>query len=228
MNKLGKLADRSYFDQVIHAMRMRGFVEFAEVTTTAKDAKYHVPATECRNTAMFFHLPQRTLIIQLDYNESDSYDQYDFIKEEEKIGVTGCWSIEFHMEFLPFKMISQRIVKANIPSEEWDSEINKIPFFHRSPESIAGFPHSSGKICYSQRNSTCDKVDPEAIADGIGDVIDQIADILEGGQFSELQVTGFPPYYTFPGCEVGFWNKFNRSELRRLVRRAWGSDGLKR
>ncbi len=69
---------------------------------------------------------------------------------------------------------------------------------------------------------------PETLQKNIWGLVGGTIPYLGQAPFSELQVTDFPPHYQFRGSAPLFWEKFNRRYLHSLVKRPWGSEGLKR
>jgi len=227
-NRMNKLVGPKYFDEIEKAMRKQGFSLFAKVAIDNTDHRYHVTASVARSTGMFFCIPQRALIIQMVYTESDHDDKLDEMYDlsSEKNGVCGHWSITFHRKFLPTKNIYARLIQQGIYFDDWDDALNALPLYRRWPEEIGGLVYL-GNSNYDDNHGTNGAIDAGKLAQLIGEPVWKIVDWLDYN-FDELQVTSFPPYYTFPGSEETFWKRFDRKKLRGIVHRPWGSDGLKR
>ncbi len=132
-----------YFDEIEQAMRKQGFSILAKTTVDNADHRFHVTASVARSTALFFCIPQRALIIQMVYTESDFNDR---LSEEmnlpsEKKGVCGHWSITFHRKFLPTKNIYTRLMQQggdNDNWDDWDNALDALPLYRHWPEKIGG------------------------------------------------------------------------------------------
>lgn len=217
-----------YFDEIEQAMRRQGFSILARTTIDNTDHRFHVTASVARSTALFFCIPQRALIVQMVYTESDFKDEV--IKwlsmPSEKKGVCGHWSIHFHRKFLPTKNICDRLIHQKVGTDDWDDALDALPLYRRCPEKIGGLVYQ-GNSRYDDNYGDNGAIGPKKLASLIGEIVWKIADWLEYS-FDELQVTSFPPHYTFPRCEETFWKRFDCKKLRGIVHKPWGSDGLKR
>lgn len=223
---LGQLVPISYFDRISRLMRRQGLREFARVAISTDDVRYHVPARVARSTSLFFSLSQRAFIVQMEYNEADNCDECERLYPSGRTlqGVLGYWSLRFYHKFLEYGKLLDR-VKHHDP-ELWDSELAKVPFHGHDPE-FSGF-QNYGNRHYQQPGIAPGRIATGKLVTEIGHVAYTVADWLAGPQFDDLQVTCFPPYYTFPGCENIFWDRFGRHNLRPFIKKSWGSDGLKR
>lgn len=223
-----KLQESTYFDTIESEMHKKGFSLLTKTTIDNTDHRFHVTASVARSTALFFCIPQRALIIQMVYTESDFHDRLsekmDLVSENK--GVCGHWSITFHRKFLPTQNLYNRLIQAGVEVDEWDHVLNNLPLYRRAPKNLGGLVYL-GNSRYDDNYGENGAIDPEMLASLIGKVVWEIADWLDYS-FNELQVTGFPPHYTFPGSEETFWERFDRKKLHAIVQKPWGSDGLKR
>ncbi len=223
-----KLQESTYFDTIEQAMRQQGFSLLARTTVDNTDHRYHVTASTARSTGMFFYIPQRALIIQMVYTESDFYDR---LSEESGLasdnkGVCGHWSITFHKKFLPAKNIFSRLRQQGVDADDWNDTLNTLPLYWRYPEKIGDLTYL-GNSMYEGNYGENGAIESETLASLIGEVVWKIADWLDYS-FNELQVTSFPPHYTFPDCTETFWERFDRKKLHRIVQKPWGSTNLRR
>ncbi len=227
MNTLGlpQLMDKSYFDSVSQLMRKQGLREFARVAISTDDVRYHVLASIARSTSLFFLLSQRAFMVQLTYTESNHEDEQErlYYTGKPPQGVHGHWSIHFYHKFLEYGKLLDRV--KHLDHECWDDELAKVPFHGHGPK-FSGFQWYGNK--YEEPGQNPQGLDLGRLAQEIGYNTYLCADWLAGPQFDDLQVTCFPPYYTFPGCENIFWDRFGRHNLRPLIKKAWGSEGLRR
>lgn len=223
---LGQLVPTPYFDAVSRLMKRYGLREFARVVIDTSDVRYHVPAGAARSTTLFFSLSQRAFIVQMEYNESDHEDEWErqYPSGKPPQGVTGYWGVRFYQEFLPYKNLLDRV--KHLDPDCWDRELEKVPFHGYCPE-FSGF-QNYGNQKYGAPGQNPEGLNLLQLVKEISEVVYATADWLAGPRFEGLQVTDFPPHYTFPGSENIFWDRFGRHNLRPLIRKAWGSKGLKR
>jgi len=234
------LVDETYFEQVIAEMNKKGFVLFSRVTTEQTDeVKYHVSVTQARDTRLFFHYPNTCLIVTLAYNE----DACDW--NEPSNSVEGHWDAVFDYEFLPVRElvmktsigVFEKVPRSEIREDTWGGEYRKVPHHNCGPDETL-FPDFRYRTCknMTQLYAPEERTSPEKIAENVWGFIGKTIPYLNKGPFSELQVTSFPPHYTFPRSESMFWEQFKAASatistpyyLWSLVRRPWGSKGLKR
>jgi hypothetical protein len=221
--------DNKYFLDVSMFMVEKGFKLFAYVQlSTDEGFHHHVNAPNARDTRLFFHYPNKSLIICLNYHEDD----YNWGGEAR---MEGSWEIRFYHQLVDVETL---VRLTYIPFEERmgggysdESEVCRRIMFHGLSPTPTHFTWRGGsEMCelYQPERPTA----PAVIMADIEPIVDGVLPYLAPLPFDELQVTSFPPYYTFLGCEERFWEKFKASVDSRylwsLVTRPWGSDGLKR
>ncbi len=205
----GKEAPKGYFDSVVSFMVRAGFALISRVTIDKSDARFHVAAGYARNTSLFFHVVGKSIIVQMSFNENDCYRDFFY----------GAWSVEFHTEFLPGAELLPLTAIPRGP-DEWETSYKLVPGQDERLE-LEGFWHYGSKL---QENPTpVRRMVPERLAAIVKRATDLMLPFLDRGRFDKLQVTSFPPTYVFPGCEQEFWERFDTSYFRSIVRRPWGS-----
>ena len=226
-----KFVDNTYFGQITALMLEKGFALFAHVQLSKEEGfQYHVEAPHARDTSLFFHYPNKTLIISLNYHEHSAFGCGTELYSEQ---IEGHWTIRFYHQFVDERTLAElTYVPFDQRKDPWDcdADFRSIMFRGLNPEPKHFTWRGGGEMCelYGSVTPTV----PETIIGDIWLIAEALLPYLGGLPFDELQVTSFPPYYTFPGCEAQFWERFKTSISSRylwsLVRRPWGSDGLKR
>lgn len=210
-----KAAPTGYFDSVVNLMIKAGFALIAKVAINNSEVPFHVPAEYARTTSLFFHKVGKQLIVKLSFDENDSYRDFFY----------GAWSIDIDKEFLPEKELFPLI---HIPASErgWDDPTFKeVPGMDTGLE-FTGFFNYGSK--WEESPAPQDRMDPERLVDVVVEETNKMLPYLDRGRFDRLQVTDFPPYYAFPGCEELFWSRFDRAYFRNIVRDPWGSSDQNR
>jgi len=237
---MSNLVDETYFEQVIAHMGKKGFVLFSRVTTEQTDeVRYHVSALAARDTRLFFHYPNTCLIVTLVYGE----DACDW--REPSDTVEGHWDVMFDYEFLPdrelvkkmYISVFDKVPRREIVEDKWGGEYRRVPH-HNCGADEKLFPDFRYRTCknMAQLYAPTERTSPEKIAENVWGFIGKTIPYLNKAPFYELQVTSFAPHYTFPRSESKFWERFKEASAKistpfylwSLVRRPWGSEGLKR
>lgn len=228
--------DNNYFGDVRNLMIERGFVLFGFVGTSTDDGfVYNIGAPNARTTSLFFHYPNKSLIVMLDYHEDDYFSAFHEDSEYYKENMGGHWTIRFYYEFVDVKTFCDMTL---LPAEEReygscggeDHIFKEIILHDFSPVPQHFTWHGNDEMCelYQTEKPTT----PTVVVDEIWSIAEQVLPFLDKLPFGELQVTSFPPIHTFDDCEEQFWEKFKESVSRRylwsLAKRPWGSDGLRR
>ena len=224
--------DNHHFGDVTTLMLARGFALFGSVQlSTDEGYRHHVEAPNARDTRLFFHIPNRALIVVLCYDEDDFLSLHDKTRK----GVSGNWTVSVRYQYMDERELCRL---TYIPFEQQkggrfgdlDESYRKIMFRGLTPRPKHFTWRGNGEMCelYVPPTPTA----PAVVVEDVWLLVEQMLPYLGPLPFDELQVTSFPPHYTFPGCEAVFWEKFkssvSRTYLWSLVRKPWGCDGLKR
>lgn len=236
--------DSHYFGAIVERMLDKGFSLFAFVqVSTDEGFSYHVPTQNARDTRMFFHVPNKSLIVALSYDENDYSSTYPIESEYWKELPQGHWTVSFYHQFVDGAEMVRRTYIADGEKAEpgtyvtlcdsygWTEERElAVPLYNTTPSPTHFAWRGNGEMCelYCPETPTA----PEIVVDDIWCIVEPMLPYLDRLPFDELQVTSFPPHYTFPSCEAEFWKLFKESVspsyLRSLIRRPWGSEGLQR
>lgn len=214
-----KLVPSEYFDRLIARMKKSGYELFSRVTIDTNDCGYRVGVKYARETALFFHLPNKKLIIQLVFHEYD-YPHFDEPRQ--------YWSIRLYPVFKPY----ERLLKMTYvpfdrrgPSDPSNPSLATIPFYETMPE-IPGFQWYGSH--YEQSSTNMDPIDSTSLGTTLVRLLYPALKYIGYGQFKDLQITSFWPHYTFPNSHQTFWSRFNNEALQKIVERPWGGEDIRR
>lgn len=201
-----------YFKAVADIMEVvGGFELISQVSITSAECPYHVPVTFARETRMFFHVPGKAIIVQLQFNESDALS----------LGELNCrWSFRLYFQFRPGDVLAIVNRKSNAEPDDKSDPWEGIPFFTRG----VVFPGFLQKTGYYWEQSTPvgqPPMEPHVLAVRLTNNLTTVRKYLSRG-FGKLQVMDFVPYYIFPGSGDLFWEKFDTAKLRDVVAFPWG------
>ncbi len=218
-------ASRESFQAIIDFMKAKGFEFLAWVTISHKMAAYHVSHKAAQSSNLFFHLPGKTFILRLTLTECFDGEKGIFSKEiQPGVWYSAHWSGEFWMEYSWKRfwgdLFDQAIKDKGLLGFESD-EIH-TPSYHSFFPEKDGFIYHGNEDFFQDYRST--SFDIFKALEAIFSLVNTFSPYMYT-KFKELQVTGFPPHYTFPGCEPTFWEKFPFGRLRAKVQgEIWGSD----
>ncbi len=226
---MSKLMSHGYFAQVVEAMQGKGFTLFSQVEISTDDFQYHVSAKIARVTSLFFHAPNKNLIIRLAYYEQD----YEGKKME------GYWHIRVDAEFSAQSSVDTFFygdIEEGADIFPGEKPLGKIE--------CAGFVESGWSSCgdllctwnLEQRWPDRSLLDSQDLASRVHTMAAPMLPFLKSAPFEKHQVTSWPPEYVFKGCSSVFWERFKESSAKissprylwSLIEKPWGSDGLKR
>ncbi len=186
-----ELVSTQYFDRLTARMERSGYKLFSRVTIDSNDCAYHVDSKYARQTALFFHLPNKKLIIHFVFHEHDNPGWHE---------PTQYWTIRFYPVF---KSVQRLVEMTYVPFDkreigDWDSNplLYKIPLYAVNLE-IPGFREYGGHR-YEQENTHVAPIDSEAMGTTIVRLLYPVLKYIGYGQFKHLQVTDFWPHYAFP------------------------------
>ncbi|MBP6858272.1 MAG: hypothetical protein KBC33_00355 [Candidatus Pacebacteria bacterium] len=216
---------KELFLELRTSMKRYGLHLFSEAVIDHTDATYHVPSRFARVTSQFYWCERKQLIIVLTHTE-DTYGQ-----GENPRYVRGYWQMRAYLGFLP----SFEQLTALAPGKD----ISKIPFFEGEiPETFTpkGLYYNGGSYSGAEKlieatysfDTKFDCTNVVGITAAAVELKTATEKYLRRLPFAELWVYSFPPSYVFKGCEKTFWDRFDKRNLRSLVVRPYGSDGLKR
>jgi len=222
------LTPTMYFDNIVSRMVRAGFALISRVTIGDKDLKYHVPVTQARDTRLIFHVPGKCFIFVLSFNENDYYQSGD---------VRMQWRIDRYVQELPYETILKNEVArlkqaGQTGTPDFDQIHERLTKLTQCvPDGFARYggwdTNEAGSRQYmdhwEQPESGSTPLDPGALVGACLLLCLAVAPTIASGPFQRLQVTSFPPYYTFPGCEQLFWKRFDTAYFRNVVRDPWGS-----
>jgi len=188
---------------------------------------YHVPASIARNTGMFFWVPKKAMLVQLDYREHSYPDNPE--------NISSYWSIKIYFQFQSGIGLRSEPEEGGIPFFGADG-LRYFDFegpdyrFTCNGGGLGAGPNTplTGHYDINQVGSWEEPIRFEPVVGHLVLIWDSASKHLGRLPFTELQVTSFPQYYSFPGSETIFWKRFDRRNLRALVARPWGSEGLGR
>jgi hypothetical protein len=225
-NKLAFM-DKSVFAQLCEQMKAGGLHLFSEIAVNQNDGPYHVPAKFAQVTSQFYWCERKQLIIVLTHNES-TYGQGD-----EPTYLSGHWEIHAYLGFLR----SWEELTNLAPNRD----MSKVPFFDEKLVADTFTPKGlfynggsySGMEKLIEANYSVDErligcTDVIGLATAAVAIKTATERYLRPLPFAELWVHSFPPFYTFKGCEKVFWSRFDKRNLRALIKRPYGSEGLER
>lgn len=208
------LVSSTYFDNIVHGMVRAGFALISRVAISDQDTKYHVPATMARDTRLVFHVLGKQIIILLAYHEDDYYETGK---------VRGYWTINLYFGQLPYTNPDLRLwEQLDMLESRGEPEIKLEGFSNRIWRSIDG---NLLEQMYEELRPFDAPVSTETVIAAATTLRNALASEAAPGRFDRLQVTTFPPYYTFPKCESLFWSRFDTAYFRSVVRDPWGSAG---
>lgn len=190
------LVPQSYFQDVRNHMIRAGFTLISQVAIDNQDLEYHVRATIARSTRIFFHVTGMSVIAALSYDENDYF---------EREVIRSHWRIDLY---------TQR------SGDAW-ADPGEAPSGFRSFGGSwnTGTQHD----VYEQELADAIPMEPATLVAAVMTLRERAEPFVTTGPFKELQVTDFPPHYTFKKSEDLFWSRFDTTYFRKVVRRPWGS-----
>ncbi len=205
----------NYFERVICQMEKGGYQLFSQVAIDSNDCPYHVPATYARDTRLFFRLPEKKLIVKLVFNESDYHTP----------GKLDCyWTIRLYPVFKSYAKLFDMTYRSEMALDLEDKDpTDNIPLF-RKAVNLPGFRNRHNYTWEQQGSYGVLPLDPEQMVRSLVRALYPATRYIAFGQFKELQVTDFPPHYTFPGSPKIFWERFDNEAFSQIVIRPWGSE----
>ena len=231
----------AYFGYVIEGMKVLGYGLLAQVRISSDEHRYHVPVISARDTRLFFALGGKALIIRVDFHETHGTNGTDDHTYE--IGgnlFANCYDNDsgFHQRYEVWHDHMLAELARELGSEEAADEYRwNNDSWPETPYGVGRSVSGGGgdwtvsvslgqllenKVELSGRHLR--EVPTGDLAQGLHNICEPLF-LLLAGRFSELCVTGFPAYYTFPGSEHLFWQRFPFGRLKRIVQgRIWGSD----
>lgn len=214
-----ELVTPEYFDRLIVRMERSGYKLFSRVSIDTNDCEYHVEANYARETALFFHLPNKKLIIHFVFREHDNPSWHE---------PTQYWTISFYPVFKSIERLVEMTYvsfRERGPFEDSNPLLDTLPLYAKGLD-IPGF-RAYGGHKYEQK-STHNAIDPKSLGTMIVRLLYPVLKYLAYGKFKELQVTAFWPYYTFHDSNSIFWSRFNNEAFLKIVERPWGGEPIKR
>lgn len=217
--------DRSVFVQLREYMKRGGLHLFSEVVMNQNDGPYYLSAKLAQATRQFYWCEQKQIIIVLTHTETT------FNQGDQPTHLSGDWQIDAHIGFLR----SWDQLKKIAPK----GEVSKIPFFGTVGDELSeyGFRDNGGSYSgmeklvtrsFFSKRSGLDCPDVETVGSAAISIKNRVGPYVRMLPFAELWVHSFAFPHVFPGCEKAFWSRFDKRNLRALVKRPYGSAGLER
>ncbi len=224
MSELGSttLEDNEVFSKMRDDMRKGGLHLFSEVTIDQNDAPFFIPSKKARITKQFYWCERKKIIVILARTE-----RIFEVKGDESEHLSSHWEIEVIMGYIRKWEDLEEIVPggkiSDIPFLSAETRDNNLPLgFQLTGSSYSGSERVVTMSMYiDQKNSV-------GIAESAIRIKNKVEKYLENNYFDGLWVYTFPPSYTFKGCEEVFWSRFDKRNLRAIIKKPYGSSGLKR
>lgn len=202
-------ADKEYFEVVISKMKSMGYEMMAWVTISTPSSKYFAPVGAASVSRLFFHLPNKSLIVVLSYTQIRDYSA-------EHLDI-NYWSGMVVAEYNDFSLFRDQC---------WVTPLSSIPFgqsvrcttpsledfiggYFRVTEKTFGDIHFDP----SDRTAVFDPEEDLMFLSGMADIFGKYC----YPRFRRLDATGFAPLQVFPDQQVDFWMKFPTARLRQKV-----------
>lgn len=210
-----RLTPKAYFQSVIRAMEMQGFVFLTWVTLNSHTNKYHVPVKGyVRTSFLFFVVPHKTLMVELEFHE-----ELDFHGDET---FKSYWSGKVVFAYSWEKMLKEACTIAFAAGKTSDDveTFHPVDFIETS-----GIFHTFGSMSshYYERVKFEGQfnLDPSRSADPItfcplfGQIYQELREYLYGS-FIKLHRDSLEPTYEYPEAGTVFWERFNLTRFNDL------------
>jgi hypothetical protein len=230
------LMPQGYFDEVQKHMVREGFTLISRVAIDNTECEYHVPCTKARDTALFFHLRNKSAIVVLRYHENDAFE----------LGtVEGYWKVSFYFRFHNYSILLENNPHWLGSSLE-NTLFGDMPILGTGRFEVEGFQNRSG-LCLHRDTGNEQvglrfegeqgvAVNERILASRIRVAVRLVEKYLDSKPFYRICLLDFFPHYTFSGSsnyeplreqgmaklESIFWPKFDWSYFRHLVVRPYG------
>lgn len=210
-----ELVPTQYFDRLIRILERAGYKLFSRVVIDSNDSPFYIPVEHARETALFFHMPNKKLIIQFVFREHDNSEHVPW----------QYWTVRFYPVFKP---VPELVRMTWVPFEHRDifssptPLLDTMPLYYEALE-IKGFRPVGGNE-YVQERTHGTPYNPESLGDRVVHQLYPVLKYIGYGKFHELQVTCFWPHYTFKWAHQIFWSRFNNEAFAKIVTRPWGGE----
>ncbi len=167
------MQDRVYFKDVQVLMVQKGFAHISTVTIDNNDVPYHVSGNG-RSTSLFFHYLGKALITQLEYHEHANNSH---------LPDSGYWSLDFYIQYHRLERIPviYNLADVTLPDFRYQGGSSDEDSAHVKFHEYGKEPMQTTKVVENVMTFT-----------------NLLIPWLHSGRMDILQVTNFPPHYSFP------------------------------
>jgi hypothetical protein len=220
MTDIFQPVSKKYFDSLKVRMFSKGFKLISQVEISQEETPFHIQANFAKETTLFFHLQNTSLLLQMTLYENDAFYQKHY------------WGIILHVQYKPFSILETLFPNLHNP----ESNLLLLPIY-KYPLEIEGFKrHNSSSYIenyyqatqhYEQENTKIFLANTEQLVSNINFSVQQIQPFLDNS-FQHLTTFSFWPHYSFPKSKQLFWKKFNIKNLKSITNPNLWSSFLER
>ena len=236
-----RFVKQPYFEYLIQAMLGLGYGLLAKVQIRADELMYgyHVPVISARETRLFFERPGKALILQANFSEANGIcgeEGYSYSTSGNLYANCNEWETgqENYEAWVESKIAELAESIGREAAEERWWEMDGWP---EAPYGVgrrvdggggdwtvnADFGHMF-QYDWNWHGEFLSELTTTEVASKLHGLCEPTF-LLLAKQFTELQVTSFPPHNSLLGSERPFWGKFPFGRLKAKVKgRIWGSD----
>lgn len=197
-----------FFDAIVRQMVKAGFVLISKVEISTDDLPHHTRTLFARASSLFFHVPGKSLVLHLLYDEDD----YVF-----KGQITGRWNIVLYLQFKSCDKLVEMVPREQRRYSGMD--LYEIPFLMKVPEITAFHLGQSRQVSryneegFQNRYTFHQKLDrPIETADLVAELAGIRKTVLPylAREFDRFRGSELVPANLFPGCAKLFWERFHQ------------------
>ncbi len=202
--------------ELVEQMASKGLYLFSYVSIDTTELKYRSDIEYARHSSLFFWYPQTQIIFMVCCLEEKRGDN----------DLRMYWSVEVFMGF--HESLDHLISLTENKTVDEIPNISGANSDRYGPEgfSINGHSYSGSDKQVSARFSFDGSM--SELSTGCYDIVGVTKRFLKKLSFEKLWVWSFPPTYYFEECEMLFWSRFDKRQLRSLVLKPYGSKFLER